>query len=408
MSAAADSGNGSLSLVPPAPPLRVLQVIGNAIVGGMETWVLRLVERLPRERFAFTALCPFESRFTEKLRALGLEVLIAPMPDDPPWSTIQMAASIVKAGRIDLLHAHLPKAHLLAGIVGRLTGRPVLTTVHGRQVGTLDLEVHRSVGSHLSVVCQPAYYQALSLGVRPSRLSCEPNGVDATRFAPRSDAAARQAWRAGLGLPQPLLQAPLVGFAGRLSVEKAPDVAVRAALALRQRCPEAQMVMVGDGPMRAALQSLAQDLGVADMLHFAGVRENMPEVYNALDVLVNSSHTEAMPLTLMEAMASGLPVVATRVGGVPDIVAEGETGFLVAPGDAADIAARTALLLADPALRTHMAVQARQRALEKFPLDAAVHKVGALMERLVRRAAAPPRQQARHLPLQASAPLTRT
>src|ERR1700712_1599541 len=90
--------------------IHVLEVMGNAIVGGMETYVERLVQNLPRDRFAVTALCPFESSFTERLRSLDIEVVVTPMPDDPTWASIQMACAMIKAGAIDLLHAHLPNA----------------------------------------------------------------------------------------------------------------------------------------------------------------------------------------------------------------------------------------------------------------------------------------------------------
>ena len=141
------------TLQPAAPRIHVLEIIGNAIVGGMENSVLRLIEGLPPERFAVSALCPFESPYTDRLRAAGAEVHVAPMPDDPPWSAILLASTLVKANAVDVIHAHLPNAHVLAGVTGRLTGKPVLATIHGRQLTTLDLEVHRSAGTHLHVVC---------------------------------------------------------------------------------------------------------------------------------------------------------------------------------------------------------------------------------------------------------------
>jgi len=371
------------------PRLRVLEVVGNAIVGGMENWVERLLQRLPRERFDVTVLCPFDSPFTTRLRALGLDVFIAPMPDEPPWSTVQMASAIVTSRSIQLLHAHLPKAHLLASLVGRLTGVPVVVTVHARHLTALDLELHRLAGSHISVVCQPAYFHALGLGVDVSKLSCEPNGVDTDAFRPRLHCAdvvlqhdrpdAPAGLRSALGLSDDV---PLVGFVGRLSPEKGPEVFVAALLLLQARCPTAHAVLVGDGAMRAELQAQALRLGLAGQVHFAGVRSDMPAVYNALDVLVSCSHSEAMPLALMEAMASGVANVATYVGGVPDIVEHGHSGWLVAPGDVNDIAARVADLLEDPAARARMAAQARQRAVRQLSLDDSVARVAQLLTSL--------------------------
>ena len=361
----------------PSGRVHVLQVVGNAIVGGMETWVERLVERLPRQRFELTALCPYESPYTDRLRALGLDVLIAPMPEDPLWTSIQMTAALVKARGIHLLHAHLPNAHMLAGLAGSLTGTPVVTTIHGRQLTTLDLEVHRAVGSHLSVVCRQSYFHALGLGVDPGRLSCETNGVDTQAFRPRAERGT--ALRAALGLDA---DTPLVGFVGRLSPEKGPEVFVRSALLLRSRCPAARCVIVGEGPMEAAMRQLIAQCGLQEQVLMVGPRSDMAAVYNELDLLVCSSHSEAMPLAVMEAMASGLPVVATRVGGLPDMVEHGRTGWLVARNDFDDLAARCATLLDDPALRREMGERARQRVMERMNLDDGVERVARLLARL--------------------------
>lgn len=357
--------------------LHVLEVIGNAIVGGMETWVERFIERMPRERYRFTALCPFESPYTDRLRALDVEVLVAPMPDDPPWSTIQLATALVAAGSIDLLHAHMPKAHLLAGLVGRLTGKPVLTTIHARQVSMLDLEVHRASGSHMSVVCRQAYFHALGLGVSAGHLSCETNGVDVQAFQPQPRTAG--GLRDELGIPA---DAPLLGFVGRLSPEKGPSVFVRAALLLHSRAPEVHFVMVGEGPLEPELRRLAELFGLQGRMHFAGLRRDMQAIYSELDVVVSSSNSEAMPLALMEAMACGLPIVATRVGGVPDLVEHGETGWLVGPGEFDDLAGRCGELVADAAMRRRMGERARQRVVERFDLSDCVERMDQLIARL--------------------------
>lgn len=381
-----------MSTTPPAPSpnasrLHVLEVIGNAIVGGMETWVERFIERMPRERYRFTALCPFESPYTDRLRALDVEVLIAPMPDDPPWSTLQLATALVAAGGIDLLHAHMPKAHLLAGIVGRLTGKPVLTTIHARQMSLLDLEVHRSAGSHLSVVCRQAYFHALGLGVSAGHLSCETNGVDVDAFQPRPREASTL--REELGIPA---DAVLLGFVGRLSPEKGPSVFARAALLLHSRDPHVHFVFIGEGPMEGELRQLTAQFGLQGRLHFAGLRRDMRSVYPALDVVVSSSNSEAMPLALMEAMACGLPIVATRVGGVPDLVEHGETGWLVGAGEFDDIAGRCAGLVADAALRRRMGERARQRVVERFDLGDCVSRMDTLITRLAAPRAEGPRR----------------
>lgn len=359
-------------------PLHVLHVMGNAIVGGMEHWVLRHAERLPAERFRFSALCPFEGPMTDRLRAAGVAVTIAPVPPDPPWTSIQAAAEIARADGVDLLHAHLPAAHLLAGLAGRLARRPVLTTIHARQLTTLDVEAQRAFHTHVHVVCRQTLHQALGLGIDAQHLALEPNGVDTERFHPRPRSGALHA-RLGLAPGT-----PLVGFVGRLSAEKGPEVLVRAALLARLARPELHVVFVGEGPMAAELRAMAAAWGLQDHVHLAGPCDDLPALYPELDLLACCSHTEAMPLVLLEAMACGVPAVASRVGGVPDVVAHGHTGWLVAPGDFDALAQACVQLLADPEARRTMGRQARERALRHFALAASAERIGRLFTRLAR------------------------
>lgn len=368
-------------------PVRVLQVMGNAIVGGMEHWVLRLVQQLQRERFRFTALLPFDSAIAEALRAQGVGVWIAPMPDDPPWQTLQTAAALVERERIALLHAHLPNAHVLAGLTGLLTRRPVLATIHARELCTLDLQAHRSLHTHLSVVCRPTLFHALSLGADPQRLTLEANGVDTDTYRPRPRSGVL---RDALGVPA---SAPLVGCVGRLSPEKGPEVFVRAAARIASALPGAHFVCIGDGPMADALRGQARALGLAGRLHLAGARANMPAVYADLDIQLVCSHSEALPFALLEGMASGLPVVATQVGGVGDVVEPGRCGALVPAADDAALARETLQILGDPARRAAFGARSRERALQGFSQHDAVARVGALIERL---AAAHPEPAAAH------------
>ncbi len=355
--------------------IHVLEVIGNGIVGGMESVVLRLVARLPRERFTVTALCPFDSPFADQLRALNIQVVIVPMPDEPPWASIQTTCALVQARGIDVLHAHLENAHALAGLVGSLTARPVLATVHGRQLNMLDVEVQRMASTHVHVVSQHSQLHALGLGIGASHLSWIPNGVDTDVFQPGK--------RAALGLRKELgisdEHMPLIGFVGRLSSEKGPEVFVRAAVLLRSLIPSARFVMIGDGPMRPAIESMIVRFGLIDRLQLVGVRDDMPDTYRQLDLLVCSSHSEAMPLAVMEAMASALPVVATRVGGVPDLVEPGKTGWLVAQGDFQGIANRVAHVFDAAGECADMGARARLRALTRFDLQSSVNETGRLL-----------------------------
>ena len=359
-----------------APRVHVLELLGNGIVGGMESVVSTLIERLPRDRFTVTAACPYECELTDELRAAGADVLVLPMPEDPPWSSIQTGCAFARAAGVDVLHAHLPNAHLLAGLIGKLAGRPVLATIHGRQLQTPDLEVHRAAGTFLSTVCRHSYYQALGMGVDARALSCIPNGVDTQRYQPGES---RGVLHGSLGLEPSV---PLVGFVGRLSPEKAPEVFVRAALLLRHLAPQAHCVVCGDGPLRESLEAMVERLELTDRVHLLGLRRDMPEMYRELAVCVCSSNSEGMPLAVMEAMASALPMVATRVGGVPDLVEHGRTGWLVGPRDYEGVAHAIARLLAHDDERRRMAQRARERALQRFALDDCIARTAELLQRL--------------------------
>jgi len=369
--------NDYATAAPEAAPIHILQIVGNAIVGGMENYVVRLVERLPRESYGVFVLAPFESSFTDRLRAFGADVFITSITDEPSWQSIQLASALIQTRRIDVIQSHLPNAHVLAALAGRLTGRPVLATVHGRAVTTLDIEVQRLTGSHLAVVCNQTHFQALGIGIDPNHVHFIPNGVDTERFGPSE--LRTGALRARFDIDA---STPLIGFVGRLSPEKGPDLFLRAALAIRAQCARAEFMLIGEGPMLKSLQGFVERFGLSDVVHFAGVQGAMAAVFNELDLVVSSSLSEAMPLAIMEAMASGVPVVACAVGGIPDLVAHGVTGWLVDAGDCDGMATRVVELLEEPALASAMARAARERAVQRFSLDQSVDATRNLYARL--------------------------
>jgi glycosyltransferase involved in cell wall biosynthesis len=363
--------------------LHVLEIMASAIVGGMETYVKNLLRLMPPDRFRVTCLCPYESEITETLRSLGVTVFIARMDDDPPWRSVQTTVEIVRNFDVDLIHAHLPKAHVLAGLAGALTRTPVVATVHGNTVTTHELGIHRTTGTNLIAVCQEAYIQALAMGVPLERVSLIRNGVDVEFFRPC--ASAREAFRTTLAIAP---ETPLLGFVGRLDAEKGPDQFLQAAQVIHGEVPQARFVMVGTGHQYDKMQALAVGLGLEGCVHFAGLWPDTSQVYPGLDMLLQTSRIEGLPLSLLEGMACGLPVVAIGVGGVPEIVEEGRTGLLAGPGDWRGVGQRAVDLLEHPARMQEMGEAGRRRAETQFDLRVTVHQTIDLMERLVQAAQA--------------------
>lgn len=362
---------------------RVLQVLGNAIVGGMETWVGRFVPYLLRQGFEVSALCPFESAFTEQLRASGCPVYITPMHEDRlGWPSIRFAQSLVQELGTDVMHAHLCNAHALASLAGTATGVPTLATIHGRTVTVTDLEAWRLGNSQFTTVCRQTRQQILGLGVPASDVHLVPNGIDLEAF----DASAGGfCLHRHLGLPP---ETELVGFVGRLSFEKNPGLFVRMAALVATARSATHFVLVGGGPMEVELRELARRLGLAGRLHFAGVQRDMRQVYAGLSLLALTSDSEAMPLALLEAMAAGLPVIATEVGGVPELVRHELTGFLVPAGDASALAGRVLALLEDPATHAAMGSAARSWVAAHASLARSSARVAELLVAAARRRSA--------------------
>lgn len=357
--------------------LRVLEVVGNASVGGVESAVRSLVERLSADGALVTCICPYESPFTAALRALGCELYITPMGDDPPWRSIQLTLEVARLHGCQLIHGHMPMAHVLAGLAGSLARLPVLATVHGMNVTSHELGICRATGSHLIAVCQQAFTQALAMGVPAERLALIPNGVDLQQFRP---APRDGAFRASLGIPDDV---PLVGFVGRLDHEKGPDLFLRALAHVFHRHPTLHAVMVGDGALAPGLPALAAELGLDGRLHMAGFRKVDARVYCSLDILAQTSRSEGMPLVLLEAMACGVPVVALAVGGVPEVIENGTTGQITGAGDWEGVGIRIAQLLEQPERLCAMGEAARRRAETNFDLATSGRRTIELFRSLV-------------------------
>jgi glycosyltransferase involved in cell wall biosynthesis len=210
-------------------------------------------------------------------------------------------------------------------------------------------------------------------GIRPQDTLFIPNGIPAPPAASGSDV------RAELGIAP---EAPVIGTVSVLRPQKALDVLLRASRILVEEFPGLRVLIAGEGDRRFALEDLTAELGLQDAVMFLGVRTDVPDVLEALDVAVSSSDFEGSPLSVMEYMEAARPVVATRVGGIPDLIDDGAQGLLVEPQDPAGFAAAVAQLLRDPERARQMGERGRERRRTEFDIDVMVRRLEALYEEL--------------------------
>jgi glycosyltransferase involved in cell wall biosynthesis len=182
-----------------------------------------------------------------------------------------------------------------------------------------------------------------------------------------------------LGIPA---DAPVIGTVCNLRPQKALDVMLSAVASLRPKLPDCRLLIVGDGVEREGLEALAEQLGLADAVTFLGQRDDIPDVLAAFDLFALSSDFEGMPLAVIEAMGAGLPVAATRVGGIPDLIDDGVQGLLVPARDAGALASAMGELLSAPDLSRRLGEAGRARRQEEFDIDVVVSRVERLYEEL--------------------------
>jgi glycosyltransferase involved in cell wall biosynthesis len=357
-------------------------------IGGAEQLVLMTAPRLQREGFEVTVAClKGWGPVGDELEARGVRgvALGARRPFDP--RVAGRLLSILRRDRIQILHAHLFLANVAARLLGRMAGVPVVITSHH----DTDLWMgphHRlleSLTAPLSdavVACSEAvrHWARERYGLRPGLVRTLHNATEIPAPGP-DDAAARARVRRELGAADADL---LVGAVGRLDEpKKGIPIFLAAARLLAREFPRVRFAVVGEGPSRQALEARAAREGVSHRTVFAGERRDIHRVMRAFDLFVQPSLWEGFGVTLLEAMAAGTPIVATRVGGVPEVVLHGETGILVPPGDPEALAAAAAGLLRDRDRAAALARAGRGRVESEFRIDRLVAETAALYRELL-------------------------
>jgi glycosyltransferase involved in cell wall biosynthesis len=291
-----------------------------------------------------------------RARGVGVHRVPRPRPVLDPMVVLRLTRWL-RAHRVDLVHTHNPMALVYGAPAAWLAGAAVVHTKHGKNApGTRALLLRRVAARFVDVFVavsrETAEAARAGKEVHENRLRIIQNGIELDQFAP--DPAARSRVRAELGIAP---EAWVVGTVGRLAPEKNQQLLLRAVAPLLG--DGVRVVIAGDGPLLRPLRDLAEELGVERFVHLLGARRDVAAVLNALDVFVLTSTTEGLPLVIPEAMAVGLPIIATAVGGVPGVVEDQVTGFLVDSEDELGLRARVGRLRSDPGMCNALALRAR-------------------------------------------------
>lgn len=351
----------------------VLHVITGEEWGGAP----RVVELLAtRCRGTAAVACASNPRTVERFEHHGLSVHPQPRLQSAPAPVSDVRAfrqlcSLVGDGRFDLVHCHSTKAGVLGRLAARLTGTPTVFTVHGWGFYNTEYERLAPVIARLervlarltdSVVCVSSHDRAVG---RQRGILASVDDRVIHNGIPRVEPPAVEDPLAEVGVDS---DGVVVGSVGRLVEQKRPTDLIAVGETLRARGHDADVVWIGDGDLAERCRRRAAPTA-AERTHFVGFREDAMTLATGFDVFVVPSRFEGFPVTVLEAMRLGLPVVAYDVGGVGDAVVDGETGYLVAAGDREAMVDRIERLLRDPELADRMGTRGARRAAERFSVD---------------------------------------
>lgn len=369
--------------------LNVLLIYYEPMPAGQTTHVQALARGLKTREHHVAVVLPTDLRDSaESFRRSGVEVVPLPLSKVMwPLRAVAALARLIRRRDFDIVHVHSQEAGLLSRAVAWMAGAPAIVytpqvvdirRVRWHWLYVLIERVLAHLTDRIISVNESDRKRMIRWGILPPKIVTIPNGIDLSGFGDSVDVGAL---RRSLGLRE---GRALVMQVGRLSAQKDPLTFIEGAAQVVQGCPDAQFVLVGEGPMREATKERTRSLGLSRSVHLTGWRPDASALMRAADVVTLTSRWEGMPHTLLEAMANSRPVVATAVNGCPEIVVDKVTGFLVPPGDATAWARCVADLLKDPLKRERMGRRGRRRVEERFSLGRMVGRIEGLYGRVAR------------------------
>ena len=364
------SGDAAGPITPMAERPAVLQLAGCLEVGGAEVLACRIAEALSHRYRPVLGCLEFLGTLGERARSRGMTVHVLDKRPGIDWRVVGRLRTLFRSERIGLVHAHQYGPFFYSALARfPRTNPPILMTEHGRNQPDVRMLSH--VLFNRAMLRRHDRFVAVSADVSQAldqkeafpldRTSVILNGIDFANL--HGAAGTRGEVRHALGIDP---AAPLLIMVARLDPLKDHSTALRAMAQVVEKRPEAQLLLVGAGPEADRVEREVSAMGLQRHVHLLGRRTDIPRLLGASDAFLLTSTSEGIPLALIEAMAAGLPVVATGVGGIPEVIVDGQCGLLAAAGDATTLANHILSILADPSLGQQMGQRGRARALARF------------------------------------------
>jgi glycosyltransferase involved in cell wall biosynthesis len=353
----------------------------------MKIHLNHLIKELSDE-FNFALAAPADLIQEMGVRGHAIEIPDRLSPFQLPFLVLQLIR-IIRKEQPSIIHAHGYVAGTIAAMAGSLAGaRSILCTLHNlfppsaSPVGKRALQICGRSCTHLIAITQAVKDSATVVGVDPSKIVIIPNGIELSIYQqPHDKALIRQK----LGIDP---AAPVVLTASRLIPAKGIDTLLRAATGLRQIFPSIQVLIAGDGPQREELKTLAKELELDETVQFLGERKDIPELLAASDVVAVPSLAEGQSILILEGMASRLPVVASDIGGMKEMIQDGETGLLVPAANPTALAQALGLVLNDAKLAEKLGTQGQRFVEANMTLEQMLEKTRRLYRDEIEKATA--------------------
>lgn len=372
--------------------IQVLNLAASTAMGGAERVMLSMASAIDKYRFdcrfgLFIDLRRPPCELYALLKEGNNDVATIEIRKTFDWRQFVTCWKIIKNSKPALLHTHGHRSDFFGLMMAKLTGTPIVTTVHGWTSSTSRLRLYEPLHrwglkyfDAVIAVSEEIRSRLVEAGVRPERVVTQNNAIDVGAFP--SDSTGLE-FRREVGIAP---ESRVIGTVGRLSLEKGLDYFLRAGAQIVAKDLSVKLLVVGEGPQRRELEILADSLGISSSVVFCGYRRDIDRIYPALDIFVLPSLTEGLPIALLEAMACRKPVIASSVGGIPSVIRNGRTGVLVEPKNIGQLTEAFRDLIDNPVLARELGVRARESIESRFGVSEWIKNLEALYLRTVQRA----------------------